>query len=263
MSSLLTRVKLKQIEQSIENGKRLDQRGLSDFREFTIDQGVIEKAEGSAKIFLGKTEILVGVKIETGRPFPDTPDNGVLTVNAELVPLASAKFEPGPPGEQAIELARIVDRGIRESGAIDTAKLCIESGKKVFVVFVDIYVLNHDGNLIDAAALAAVSALINAKMPNYEIVDDKIVIKQGYTPLPMKDHPVTVTIGKINDKLIVDPGLEEEDVMDSRLSIAFTDDGNICAVQKGGAGYFTVEQTIEATKLAQSTVESLRKKLKW
>lgn len=263
MSSLLTRVKLKQIEQSIENGKRLDQRALSDFRDFKIEQGVIEKAEGSAKIFLGKTEILVGVKIETGKPFPDTPDNGVLTVNAELVPLASAKFEPGPPGEQAIELARIVDRGIRESGAIDTAKLCIESGKKVFVAFVDIYVLNHDGNLIDAAALAAVSALINAKMPNYEIVDDKIVIKQGYTPLPMKDHPVTVTIGKINDKLIVDPGLEEEDVMDSRLSIAFTDDGNICAAQKGGPGYFTVEQTIEATKLAQSTVESLRKKLKW
>ena len=68
MSSLLTRVKLKQIEQSIENGKRLDQRDLSDFREFTIDQGVIEKAEGSAKVFLGKTEILVGVKIGLGKP---------------------------------------------------------------------------------------------------------------------------------------------------------------------------------------------------
>lgn len=263
MSSLLTRVKLKQIEKAIEEEKRIDQRTLSDYRTFTIEQGVIQKAEGSAKILLGKTEVLVGIKVEKGTPYPDTPNNGVMTVNAELVPLASSKFEPGPPGEQAIELARIVDRGIRESEAIDTEKLCIVPGKQVFVVFVDIYVLNHDGNLIDASAMAAVSALMNTKMPNYEIVDEEIVIKQGYTPLPLKDHPVTVTIGKINDKLIVDPGLEEEEVMDSRISIAFTDDGRICAMQKGGFGYFTIKQVSEAMKLAQSTAEAQRKKLKW
>lgn len=263
MSSLLTRVKLKQIEKAIQGEKRIDQRALSDYRAFTIEQGVIQKAEGSAKVFLGKTEVLVGIKVEKGTPYSDTPNNGVMTVNAELVPLASSKFEPGPPGEQAIELARIVDRGIRESEAIDTEKLCIVPGKQVFVVFVDIYVLNHDGNLIDASAMAAVSALLNTKMPNYEIVDDEVVIKQGYTPLPLRDHPVTVTIGKINDKLIVDPGLEEEEVMDSRLSIAFTDDGSICAMQKGGSGYLTTKQVSEALKLAQSAAESQRKKLKW
>ena len=100
-----------------------------------------------------------------------------MTVNAELVPLASPTYEPGPPDETSIELARIVDRGIRESKAIDTEKLCIEPGKKVFVVFVDVYVLNHDGNLIDAAALAAMSALMNTKMPNYEIKDGEVKTK--------------------------------------------------------------------------------------
>ena len=263
MSSLLTRVKLQQIKKAIEEEKRLDQRALTDYRSVSIEQGVIEKAEGSARVFLGKTEVLVGVKVETGTPYPDTPNNGVMTVNAELVPLASPKFEPGPPGEQAIELARIVDRGIRESEAIDTEKLCIIKGKKVFVVFVDIYVLNDDGNLIDAAAIAAVSALLNTKMPNFEIVDDEVIIKQGYTPLPMKNHPVTVTIGKIDDKLIIDPASEEEEVIDSRLSVAFTDDGKICAIQKGGSGYFTAKQLKDAMKLAISTAESQRKKLKW
>lgn len=263
MSSLLTRVKLEQIKKLIESEKRLDQRDITDYRDLKIEQGVIEKAEGSAKVFLGNTEVLVGVKVETGTPYPDTPNNGVMTVNAELVPLASPEFEPGPPGEQAIELARIVDRGIRESNAIDTEKLCIIPGKQVFVVFIDIYVLNHDGNLIDASALAAVSALMNTKMPNYEIVDNEVVIKQGYTPLPMNDHPITVTIGKINDKLIVDPGIEEEEVMDSRISIAFTDDGSICAIQKGGPGHFTTNKLNEAIKLAQSTAQSQRKKLKW
>ncbi len=263
MSSLVTRVRLKQIEQFIEKGKRLDDRGLRDYREIKIEQGLIERAEGSARVLLGQTEVLVGVKVETGEPFPDTPNEGVLTVNAELVPVASPTFEPGPPDENSIELARVVDRGIRESHAIDNEKLCIEPGKKVFVVFVDVYVLMHDGNLIDASAIAAMAALMNTKMPNYEIKDGELKIKQGYVPLPVKSHPVTVTIGKINNSLIVDPGLEEEQVMDSRISMAINDEGNICAVQKGGSGYFTPQQILEASKIAQEKAAEIRKKLNW
>jgi len=212
---------------------------------------------------LGKTDVLVGIKVETGTPFPDTPNEGVQTVNAELVPLASPSFEPGPPDENSIELARIVDRGIRESKAIDTGKLCIEPGKKVFVVFVDVYVLNHDGNLIDASAIAAVSALMNTKMPNYEIENGELKIKTGYTSLPMESHPVTVTVGKIGSNLIVDPWLEEEQVMDARMSMAINDDGNVCAIQKGGSGYFTPQQVIEISKLVQEKAAAIRKKLGW
>jgi exosome complex component RRP42 len=254
---------LKQISQLIEKGKRLDERGLLDYRDIKIEQGVIEKAEGSARVLLGRTQVLVGVKVELGTPFPDTPNEGVQTVNAELVPLASPNFEPGPPDENSIELARIVDRGIRESKAINTEKLCIEPGKKVFVVFIDVYVLNHDGNLIDASALAAMSALLNTKMPNYEIKDGELKIKQGYTQLPMRNHPITVTVGKINNTLIVDPWLEEEQVMDSRLTMAINDDGNICAIQKGLSGYFTPQQILEASKIALDKAAELRKKLDW
>ena len=263
MSSLITKVRQRQIQQIIETGKRLDGRSLTDFREFKIEEGVIEKAEGSARIFLGNTQVLVGVKVETGEPFPDTPNEGVMTVNAELVPLASPTYEPGPPDETSIELARIVDRGIRESKAIDTEKLCIEAGKKVFVVFVDVYVLNADGNLIDASALAAMSALMNTKMPNFEIKDGELKVKQGYTPLPMRSHPITVTIGKINGKLLVDVGAEEEAVVDARLSMAINDEGNICAIQKGLSGYFTPQELIEASKLAREKADEKRKTLKW
>jgi exosome complex component RRP42 len=259
----MTKVRQKQIAQLIESGKRLDGRGLTDYREFTVEEGLIEKAEGSARVHLGKTQILVGVKIETGEPFSDTPNEGVMTVNAELVPLAYPSFEPGPPDENSIELARIVDRGIRESKAIDTEKLCIQPGKKVFVVFVDIYVLNYDGNMIDAAALAAVSALINTKLQNYEVEDGEVKIKTGYSQLPLKSHPITVTIAKIGDKLVVDPWIEEEQVMDARISMAINEEGNICAIQKGGAGFFSPQKILEASKLAQEKAAELRKKLKW
>jgi exosome complex component RRP42 len=100
-------------------------------------------------------------------------------------------------------------------------------------------------------------------MPNYEIKDGEVKIKTGYTPLPMKSHPITVTLGKIGDKLIVDPWLEEEQIMDARISMAINDEGNICAVQKGCSGYFTPQQILEATKIIQEKAAELRKKLEW
>lgn len=263
MASIIVRLKQKQIADLIAKGKRLDGRGLFDYREIKIEQGIIERAEGSAKVLLGKTEVLAGIKIEIGKPYSDTPNAGVLTVNTELVPLASPNFDPGPPNKKSIEIARVVDRGIRESKAIDLAKLCIDPGKKTFVVFVDVYVLNHDGNLIDASALAALAALLNTKMINYEMEGDEVKIKPGYTPLPVRKHPIAITLAEIGDKLIVDPWLEEEQIMDARLTITIDDDGNVCAMQKGGSGYFTPKQVFEAAKIAKKKAEEIRKKLKW
>jgi len=258
-SPIMVRVKQKQIAELVSLGKRLDGRGLTDYREIQLEVGVAGRAEGSARVRLGKTEVMVGTKIELGEPFPDVPDKGVLTVNAELVPLASPTFEPGPPKEDSIELARVVDRGVRESKMIALEELCVEPGKKVFIVFVDVYVLNHDGNLIDASALAALAALLNTKMFKYEVKEGEIKVKPGYTPLPVKNYPIAVTFAKINDKLIVDPWLEEEQVMDARITITTDKDGKICAVQKGGYGHFTTQQILEAAKIAKEKAEELRK----
>ena len=258
-STMASKVRQRRVAQLISGGKRLDGRELTDYREVKVESGFIERAEGSARVRLGKTEVLVGVKIETGAPFPDTPNEGVLTVSAELVPLASPSFEPGPPDENSIELARVVDRGIRESKAIAVEELCIEPGKKVFIIFVDVYVLNHDGNLIDASSLAALAALLNTKMFNYEIKDGEVKIKPGYKPLSIRNYPIAVTVAKINDKLVVDPWLEEEQVMDARLTMTIEKDGNICAIQKGGYGYFTPDQVIEASKIVRQKAEEQRK----
>jgi exosome complex component RRP42 len=159
-----------------------------------------------------------------------------------------------------VELARVVDRGIRESKAIDLEKLCVEPGKKVFIVFIDLYILNHDGNLIDASAMAALAALINTKMFKYKVEEGEIVKKPGYTPLPIINYPIAVTFAKIGDKLVLDTGLDEEQVMDARLTMTLDKDGKICAIQKGGgSGYFTKEEIVEATKVALKKTEELRK----
>ncbi len=255
----LTKVRQRRVSELLGHGKRLDGRGLLDYREMKVETGLIAKASGSAQVSIGKTKVLAGVKIELGEPFPDTPEEGVLTVNVELLPLASPTFEPGPPNEFAIELARVADRGLRESKAIDLKKLCIVPGRKVQVVFVDIYILDHDGNLFDASALASIAALIDVKMPAYRVQEDgQVKAEGGYAPLPILNCPIAVTMAKMDGKLIVDPSLEEGTVMDVQVTMAIGVGGEVCAIQKRGTGAFSVGDVLEALRIARDKARSVR-----
>lgn len=259
---VISKIKKKRIIQLISEGKRVDERGKLDYRNIKVEKGIIGTADGSAMVCLGQTEVVAGVKIGLNVPYPDTPDEGVLAVNAELVPLASPTFEPGPPDERAIELARIVDRGIRSSKAIDLKKLCITPRKRAYAIFLDIYVLNHDGNLIDASALAALAALINAKLYGYQIREDGISLDRSiWSPLQLQDHPVAVTFANVGGELIVDPCLEEELAMDARLTMSINKKGDVCAIQKGGPGFLSVEQVMEAIDVAREKAKELKERV--
>jgi len=258
----LAKIRSKQMTDLLASGKRIDGRDLSSYRELKVETGIIEKAEGSAAVSLGDTRVMVGVKIETGEPYADTPNSGVLTVNSEFVPLAHAIFEPGPPDENSIELARVVDRGLRESKAIDLESLVLIPGKLVYIIFVDVYILNHSGNLVDASAFAALAALKNAKVLNYEVNKaGEAVKKEGFRPLPLRSFPIPTTLAKVNNTIIVDPNLEEEILMDSRVTITFTSDGKICAIQKSGNEGFAPQEILDMEKIAEEKSAENRKKV--
>jgi len=257
----ITNLEEKNIIDLLAQDKRIDGRDLFEHRNLEIKVNIIEKANGSAQVLLGNTKVIVGIKIEVGDPFPDTPNQGVLTVNAELNPLASPFFEPGPPTENGIELARVVDRSIRESNTIDVEKLCIDPGNKVFIVFIDIDVIDHDGNLIDASTIAALSALLSSKILDYEFKKGEIIYKSKKKPLPVINSPIAITFAKIGEKLIIDPCLKEENTMESRLTIGINEKGAISAIQKGGNGEFKIDQIKEAAAMAIEKSKELRSKI--
>ena len=244
----------------LKEGKRIDGRGLEDYRELEIKTNVIEKAEGSAWVKLGNTQVLVGIKVDMGEPFPDLPEKGVMTTNIELVPLASPTFEPGPPDENAIELARVVDRGIRESQAIELEKLAIVPGKLVRVIFIDVHVLDHDGNIVDAAGIGAIAALMSTKIPKvqYDEESGEVQILDEYEPLPVRRIPIPITFAKIGNTILVDPNLEEEHVMDGRITITTDENGYISAVQKSEGGSFKLEEVMYAVDVALKKAEKIR-----
>ncbi|UCE80544.1 MAG: exosome complex protein Rrp42 [Methanobacteriota archaeon] len=243
------------ITKLLSKGIRIDGRKFEEMRPLTVEKSYIQSAEGSARVRLGDTDVIVGVKMVVGQPFPDTPDKGVLTTNAELKPLASETFESGPPGKAAIELARVVDRGIREGQAVDMEKLCIEAEKEVWIMFIDIHTIDYDGNLFDAANVAAIAALKDAVVPA------KRADKGEDFPLPVAHEPISVTAVKIDGHILADPTYDEEVVADARLTVAINEKGNICAMQKGGEGSFSVDEVLKIVDLSRRLGAEMRSKI--
>ena len=239
---------------------RLDGRKLLQYRPVTVDAGVLKNAEGSARVKIGDTEVLAGVKMEIITPYSDTPDQGSLMVNVELYPMSSPEFEPGPPTINAIEIARVTDRAIRESKSIDVKKLCIKSGEKAWMVIIDVCAVNNGGNLFDAVALAAVAAVRDARLPALE--NEQINYKKKTDEkLPLLETPISVTVYKYKDKFLIDPTYEEEPCYDSRITIAIQEDGRICSMQKGGDETISVDDLSHMIDLAKEKSEELRKTL--
>ena len=261
-SAILEVLKKEQILRLLQREARTDGRALDEPRPITIETGLISKAEGSAKVKLGDTEVLTGVKIQPDKPFPDLGDKGIFICTAEVLPIADPTAEPGPPNEDVIELARVVDRGIRETEMIDMGQLVLEENKSVVGLFVDNSIINSDGNLFDACSYASVAALLSCMIPKYEIQDSVPVLIEGEkSKPPINTIPVSVTMARIGDYIIVDPNGDEWACMDARITITTNSNGNICALQKGGHDGFTLDQLIKCSKLAISTGPKIRKEL--
>lgn len=261
--SNLTKEKMKKM---FAEGKRFDSRGLLDLRELKVELDIANTAEGSARVKLGKTEVIAGVKLEIGEPYPDSPDKGNLMVSGDLLPLASPRFESGPPGFQAIELPRLVDRAIRSSEIIDFSKLVVKRGEKVWTVIIDVYPINDDGNLIDVATIAALVALRRAKFPELD-KDGKINHKKKGGPLPLaKDiEPLSFSFYKLGDTIFLDPTREEEEASDTRVSFGISKwNGQymLNSCQKKGDAPLTSTEIDEIMKIIPGKFDELDKKLK-
>lgn len=249
--------------EAISRSKRLDGRELEEMRPLEIELGVIGKADGSSRVRLGNSEVVAGVKVETGEPFEGLENKGALILSAEVLPTASPHVEPGPPDEETIELARVVDRGVRESEMVDLDKLALIPGKVVYTIFVDCSIINYDGNLFDTSSYAVVSALMSSKLPVFEVQEGMTVVDTGKKmEPPLTTIPISITAVKIGDSMIIDPIAEEEACMNARITITTNSEGRLAAIQKGSAGSFTIDEIKRAAEVARVKGEMVRKRIK-
>jgi len=263
MTTIIDDLKKNKILGLLKNEKRIDSREFLEPRSMAIDIDVIQKANGSARIELGNTSVIAGVKIQPDKPFPDLGDKGIFICTAEILPLAHPDVEPGPPGEDVIELARVVDRGIRETSMLDLSKLVLEKNKSVIGIFVDNSITNYDGNLFDACSYASTAAILSSNLPTWKLENEQpVLVEDQESIIPITTIPVSVTMGILNDYIVVDPNADEWECMDARITMITNSDGNICALQKGGSGSVTYDQLKECSQIAISIGPKIRKILK-
>ena len=260
-NGIVSRLKRKKIEEVVKTGKRMDGRGLLQYRDLQIKTRFLEKPEGSAEVKLGKSHVVVGVKSGIGTPFEDSPDEGVMMVNAEYTPIAHPTWEPGPPPDEAVELARVVDRGLRAAEVLSMEDLGLVSGEKVQMVYVDLYIINFDGNLIDACSAGALAALNTAELPEFKVTKGEVSSTDKTKKLKLRALPIAVTLVKIGSEFIVDATADEEEVMDGRITITLDENNNVNAIQKSGPVGFTVDEIKKCINIASEKAAEIRSKV--
>ncbi|XP_058763079.1 exosome complex component RRP45A-like [Vicia villosa] len=256
------------IESALLSEVRVDGRGPLDYRKLNIKFG---RDNGSAEVQLGETRVMSFVSGQLVQPYRDRPNEGTFSIFTEFSPMADPSFEPGRPGESAVELGRIIDRGLRESRAIDTESLCILSAKLVWAIRVDIHILDNVGNLVDAANIAALASLMTFRRPECSLGGDdgqQVVVHppEVREPLPLIIHhlPIAVTFGFFsNENLVVlDPTYHEEAVMTGRVTATLNANGDVCSIQKPGGQGVSQRVIMYCLKLAHVKAGDITAKIK-
>uniref|UniRef100_A0A3B4B6C4 Exosome complex component RRP45 n=1 Tax=Periophthalmus magnuspinnatus TaxID=409849 RepID=A0A3B4B6C4_9GOBI len=229
---------------AIEEKKRLDGRQTYDYRNIKITFGT---DYGCCFVDLGKTRVMAQVSCELVAPKETRPNEGILFFNIELSPMASPAFEPGRQSELSVKLNRQLERCFRNSKCIDTESLCVVSGEKVWQIRVDVHTLNHDGNLMDAASIAAITALCHFRRPDVSIQGEEITVVSA-------QHSTVCLIYCTSN---LDPCEREERVMDGLLMIAMNKHREICSIQSSGGIMLLKEQVLRCSKIASVKVSEI------
>ncbi|PUZ76040.1 hypothetical protein GQ55_1G258700 [Panicum hallii var. hallii] len=256
------------IESALQSDLRVDGRHSFDFRKLKISFG---REDGSSEVQLGETHVLGYVTAQLVQPYRDRANEGTLAIFTEFSPMADPAFEPGRPGESAIELGRVIDRGLRESRAVDMESLCVVAGKHVWSVRVDLHILDNGGNLIDAANIAALAALSTFRRPECTVGGDdgqQVIVHDPEVrdPLPLTIHhmPIAVTFAYFGEGniVVVDPTYKEEAVMGGRMTATINSNGDICAIQKAGGEGVMSSVVMQCLRIASVKAADITSKIK-
>ncbi|MFH1751150.1 MAG: exosome complex exonuclease Rrp41 [Candidatus Micrarchaeota archaeon] len=164
----------------ITGGKRLDGRSVEDLRPLKITAGVLKKADGSAMVEWGKNKVLAAV-YGPREVFPKHLTNinkALINCRYSMAPFSSLE-EHGRsgPNRRAIEIGKV------SKHVFENVVMVNLFPKTQIDIYIDI--LQSDGGTRIAGITAASVALADAG-------------------IPMKDLVQGVSVGKINDVLVVD-----------------------------------------------------------
>lgn len=256
--------------EAVRNGVRLDGRRPQDSRRAEVRLG---PKYGQSEITLGQTRVFSTVTVIPVIPRPSRASEGILTFSVEISAAAAERYAQQfalggmaeSSGEEAMEVRGIVERVIRDSNAVDTEALCVLAGKIVWKVVVDVVVVNHCGNVIDACVMAAMAALLYARRPEFTITGQDVVVhtedEREPVPLAIQHVPFSVSFAVFagGELAAIDPVRKEEIAADGALTLSMNANGEVCGLHKAGGAPLDPKLVIQCARFAETRVVELSK----
>ena len=227
---------------------RSDGRKADELRPITIIRDFLEYPEGSCLISFGRTKVICTASVIENVPnWLKGKGQGWITAEYSMLPRATQQRNiresvSGRIGGRTHEIQRMIGRAMRT--AVDLKKL----GERT--IWVDCDVIQADGGTrtaaITGAFVAVADALIRLKKEG--------VIEEN----PIKDFVAAVSVGLVNDQILLDLNFEEDSAAQVDMNVVGTGTGQFSEVHTMGEEHvFTKEQLIEMLDLARKGIDEL------
>ncbi|ONK58767.1 uncharacterized protein A4U43_C09F16440 [Asparagus officinalis] len=224
---------------------------------------------------VGDTTMLAAIKLEVMTPGAESPDQGSLGIEFHMPPICSPLVRPGRPAEVAPVISKQISDVVMSSGVIDLKELSLINGKAAWMAYLDIYCLNADGSLFDAALLSAIAAFSNLQIPLVSVNEDGRVIavsgklqeesklelvNKEKRKLSLRSTPFSLTCMLHKNYIFADPTAEEESIMDTVVTVVIDSLGRLVSVYKAGGSVLVYNSALqECIILAKKRAEELQK----
>lgn len=251
---------------SVQDNFREDGRSCEDYRYMELETGIISNTNGSARVRLATTDVLVGVKMQLTPVDPQKPNVGRMEFFLDCSANATPEFE-GRGGEAlASEITALLSRAYAAPSAMDYPALCVLPGQQAWLLYVDVLLLECGGNLFDAVSLAVKAALFNTKIPNVTMTKDEGGVELDvsddpfdFKRLDVSSAPVIITVNKIGHNHVVDASEKEEACSLARIMLGVTQNGVVTAMKKEGSGSLDADSISDMMESAKKVGVLLNK----
>lgn len=223
---------------------------------------------GCCVVALGNTKVLTKVSATVAEPRLTRPSEGVINIRVDLSMLGSVNYDTMRSSDDCVQLSRLLHKGIKNSRCIDLESLCIISGEKVWHIQVDVSILNHEGNLIEATSISTLAALAHFRRPECSIEDGNVVIHSFEDREPIRfvllHYPFLMKYIFLKEAKIcvVDPSEDEEKFCDGYLIVGANVFREIALLHVSGKSVISRDQILRQCDYAVSQSKILSDKLK-
>ncbi len=228
--------------------RRADQRRPDQIRNVKISRGYCKHALGSCLIEIGDTRVICAANMENKVP-PHLKNSGTGWITAEYGMLPSStntrsvrESSRGRTQGRTHEIQRLIGRSLR--AAVNLGHV----GERT--IWLDCDVIQADGGTRTASITGAYVALKDAV--------DALVRQQIIARNPIVQQVAAVSVGIIDDEILLDLNYEEDSRADVDMNVIMTGSGSIIEIQGTAEGApFTKEQMISLVNFAQKGIGQL------